>query len=97
MIWYVILKALAELALMALLGRFIVGLLAGANRERNAFWQILDIVSRPPLKLARWISPKVVLDRHIPIAAFFITGFIWLVALQAKFSYCLETGMAQCR
>ncbi len=96
MIWFVILKAMAELALMALIGRFVIGLLAGANRERNAFWQILDVVARPPLKLARWISPRVVLDRHIPLAAFFLTGFIWLVALQAKVSYCLEAGMAQC-
>jgi hypothetical protein len=95
-IWYVILKAVAELALMALAGRFIVGLLAGANRERNAFWQILDLVARPPLRLARWISPKVVLDRHIPLAAFFLTAFVWLVALQAKVSHCLQAGMAQC-
>lgn len=97
MIGYVILKAVAELALMALVGRFVVGLLAGPNKERNAFWQILDLVARPPLKLTRWISPKVVLDRHIPLAAFLLTTFIWLVALQAKVSYCLEAGMAQCR
>lgn len=97
MVWFVILKAVAELALMALVARFVVGLLAGANRERNPFWQLLDLIARPPIKLARWITPKVVLDRHIPLAAFFITAFIWLIALQAKLSYCLESGMAQCR
>ncbi len=97
MVWYVILKALAELALMALVGRFVVGLLAGANHERNVFWQILDVIARPPLKLARWISPKVVLDRHIPLAAILLTVLVWLIALQAKISFCVQAGMAQCR
>jgi hypothetical protein len=95
--YFVILKAVTELALMALLGRFIVGLLAGANRESNVFWRLLDIIARPPLKLARWISPKIVLDRHVPLAAFFLTGFIWLIALQGKVAACVEAGMAVCR
>ncbi len=95
--YFVILKAVTELALMALVGRFIVGLLAGGNRENNIFWRLLDIIARPPLKLARWISPKIVLDRHIPLAAFFLTCFIWLIALQAKVAACVEAGMAACR
>jgi hypothetical protein len=95
--YVVVLKAVTELALMALVGRFIVGLLAGANRESNVFWRLLDIIASPPMKLARWISPKVILDRHIPLAAFFLTGLIWLIALQAKVAACVEAGMAVCR
>lgn len=97
MIWFVIIKAVAELALLALLGRFVVGLLAGQGRERNVFWQLLDVIARPPLKVARWISPGVILDKHIPIAAFLLISFVWLAALQAKVSACLEAGLATCR
>ena len=97
MIWFVIIKAVAELALLALLGRFVVGLLAGQGRERNVFWQLLDVIAKPPLKVARWISPRVILDKHIPIAAFLLTAFVWLAALQAKVSACLEAGLATCR
>jgi hypothetical protein len=97
LIWYVIIKAVAELALMALVGRFVVGLLAGEGHQRNVFWQVLDIIARPPLKIARWLSPKVVLDQHIPLAAFLLTALLWLFALQAKISACVEAGLATCR
>jgi hypothetical protein len=93
----VIVKALAELALMALLGRFLVGIFAGATREKNIFWQLLDVLARPVIKLTRWITPKVVLDQHVPLAAFFLLGFVWLIATQAKIAACLEAGVAACR
>jgi len=97
LIWFVIIKAVAELALLALVGRFVVGLLAGERREGNVFWQLLDVIARPPLKIARWISPRVILDRHIPLAAFLLTAFVWLAALQGKVSACLEAGLATCQ
>ena len=43
----VIVKLVAEIALMALLGRCVLGLLAGQKREQNLFYQILDIMARP--------------------------------------------------
>lgn len=97
MVWAVIVKALAELALMALVGRFLVGLLAGEQREANLFWRVLDTMAQPPLKLARWISPHVVLDRHIPLAAVCLTSVVWFFAFQAKLMACLDAGLQTCR
>ena len=45
----VILKSLIELSLMFVVGRFILGLLAGAKRQTNVFWQLLDVASKPSL------------------------------------------------
>ena len=42
----VILKSLIELSLMFVVGRFILGLLAGAKRQTNVFWQLLDVASK---------------------------------------------------
>jgi hypothetical protein len=39
-------KLLAEIALLALVGRWLLGLLAGAKREGNVFYQVLSIVTR---------------------------------------------------
>jgi hypothetical protein len=61
-------KLLAEIALLALLGRWLLGLLAGAKREGNVFYQVLSIVTRPVERMTRLLSPRVVLDRHIPLA-----------------------------
>ena len=65
----VILKSLIELSLMFIVGRFILGLLAGAKKSTNIFWQLLDIAAKPALYITRKLSPKLILDQHIPLAA----------------------------
>jgi hypothetical protein len=73
----VIAKALLELAGMFLLGRGVLYLLAGAKREQNLFYQILCVVTNPFVKLTRLITPKVVLDKHIPLATFILVLWLW--------------------
>jgi hypothetical protein len=90
-------KLLAEVALLALLGRALLGWLAGARRDQNLFYRVLDIVSRPVVRSARWLSPRVVLDRHVPLVALLLTALVWLGATAAKIAVCLEIGMQACR
>ncbi len=90
-------KLLAEIALLALVGRWLLGLLAGARREKNFFYQVLSVVTRPVERLTRAISPRVVLDQHIPLAAALLLISVWVVSLLMKVQICLEIGVAQCR
>lgn len=92
-----IFKLLAEIALLALLGQGVLALLAGAKREQNMFYQMLQIVTRPVLRAARFVAPKVVLDRHVPLVAALLLFFVWLVATIAKISICLEVGVQLCK
>ncbi|MEN9538491.1 MAG: hypothetical protein RLZZ126_726, partial [Pseudomonadota bacterium] len=64
----VILKSLIELSLMFIVARFLLGLMAGRKKDSNIFWQMLDIASKPALWLTRKLSPKVIMDQHIPLA-----------------------------
>ncbi len=91
------LKLLAEIALMTLVGRWFLGLLAGAKRETNPFYQVLSIVARPVERLARWVSPRQVLDRHIPLAAGLLMLSVWMVSTVLKVQICIEIGVQQCR
>ena len=91
------LKLVAEIALMALLGQWLVGLLAGQRKQHNVFYQLLEIMARPFVRLARWLSPRTVLDRHLPLVAFLLLGFVWLAATAAKISHCLKVGVALCQ
>ena len=75
----VIVKALAELAGMFLLGRGLLWVLAGRKRMDNIFYQVLAIVTDPLLRFTRWIAPRVVLDSHVPLLAFGLVVWIWLV------------------
>ena len=43
-------KLVAEIALMALAGQWLLGLLAGPKRDTNFFYQLLQVVTRPFVK-----------------------------------------------
>lgn len=90
-------KLIAEIALMCLIGRFVLGLMAGAKRDDNLIYQLLGFVTQPFEKLVRAISPKLVLDRHIPLAAGLFLLMLWFISLLMKAQICLEIGMDQCR
>ena len=93
----VIAKSLIELSLMFIVGRFLLGLLAGPNRDNNVFWQLLDVASKPALWITRRVSPKLILDQHIPLAASSWLTIAWVVVVQMKIEMCLELGIATCQ
>jgi len=90
-------KLVAEIALMALLGRGLVAVLAGAQRESNLFYQLLALLTKPLERLVRLITPRIVIDRHIPIVTFFLMIIVWFAALFAKINTCLSIGIEQCK
>lgn len=90
-------KLVAEIALMALAGQWLLGLLAGPKRDTNLFYQLLQIVTRPFVKAVRFITPRVVLDRHIPLAAFVALGMLWIIVTLAKIQMCVQIGVQQCQ
>jgi uncharacterized protein YggT (Ycf19 family) len=90
-------KLLAEIALMCLLGQGLLALLAGAGRDRNPFYRVLAMVTGPVVRGTRRIVPRLVLDRHVPLVAFLLLGFLWCAATVVKISLCLEMGVQACR
>ena len=90
-------KLVAEIALMALLSQWLLGLLAGAKRETNMFYKLLQVITGPFIKLTRQVSPRFVLDRHIPLAAFLLLSMLWFVAVITKINLCLQIGPGACR
>lgn len=75
----VIVKALLELSGFFLLGRGLLYLLAGPKREQNLFYQIFEVLTRPLLRIARFVSPRIVVDRHMAYVAFLIIFWLWLM------------------
>jgi hypothetical protein len=87
----------AEIALLSLAGQWLLGLLAGSKRSSNLFYQVLSIMTRPFVRLARAISPSLVLDRHVPLVTFLMLSFVWVICLLAKVRICVQVGMEMCR
>jgi hypothetical protein len=90
-------KLVAEVALLAFAGQFILGLLAGAKRESNFIWRLFDVLTKPFVRATRAITPKFVLDRHVPLAAFVMLVSVWILATLAKVNVCLQIGMERCQ
>lgn len=92
-----IVKLIAEIALMAMVGQWVLGLLAGAKKDQNLFYQILAIIGSPFVRVARLLTPKLVLDRHVPLVAFFLLVFIWLGATIYRIQTCIQIGVELCK
>ncbi|MFZ2739072.1 MAG: hypothetical protein WBI20_15350 [Burkholderiaceae bacterium] len=90
-------KLIVEIALMAMLGLWLLGLLAGAKKDKNLFYQLLGMVVKPFISLARLLTPKLVLQRHLPLVAFLLLAVAWIAATLFKIQLCLQVGLEQCK
>lgn len=92
----VIAKALAELAGMFLLGRGLLWVLAGRKRGGNLFYQIFCIVTDPLLRAARFITPRIVVDSHIPVVAAVLVLWVWLAIVFWVLPEMCSSGRYDC-
>ena len=90
-------KLVCEIALMALLGQGALAMLAGAGREKNFFYQLLKVLTRPFIAVARFIAPRQVADQHVGFVAFFLVTVIWMIVTFEKINYCVGNQMVGCK
>lgn len=83
-----ILRALTEVALLTLLGQGLLAVLAGSRRATNPVYQLFDVITRPAIKAVRFITPKLIIDRHIPLVTFFLLFWLWIFLAYVKRSLC---------
>jgi hypothetical protein len=93
----VIVKAIIEVAALALLGQFLVGVFAWGRREGNVVYRLFQIVASPFTWVARKVSPRIVLDQHIPLVAFLLLAFAWVfVVFQLRASCIADPRQQAC-
>jgi hypothetical protein len=90
----VILKALTEVAGVAMLGQGVLWVLAGAKREQNPIYGIFKTLTSPVMKAVRLITPRVILDQHIGLVAFFLLLVLWVALTAFKIKLVLENAPA---
>ena len=86
----VTLKALVEVAMFAFIGQGILWILAGAKREGNWVYGILKTLTKPVFKVARWISPRFILDQHLWLVVLFLLVVTWAALTVWKVSLVLR-------
>ena len=88
----VILKALTEVAGVALFGQGVLWVLAGAKRDKNIVYGLFKTVTSPVMKVTRAITPRIILDQHIGLVAFFLLVVIWVVLTAFKIKIVMENA-----
>ena len=71
----VILHTLILVAGLSLLGQGIVGLFNWRRRHENFVYHVFAIIARPVVSFARLVTPRVILDQHVPLVAFLLLLF----------------------
>jgi hypothetical protein len=90
-------KLVCEVALLALAGQGLLHVLAGSARERNIFYQLLRVLTRPFTAAMRRVTPRRVADAQVPIAAFCVLVLVWAVVTFEKIRYCVQNQMQGCQ
>ena len=88
----VILKALIEIAAVAYFGQGVLWVLAGANRDQNMIYKLFKTITSPVSRATRVITPRVILDQHIGLVAFFLLIVLWLVVTVMKIKIVMESA-----
>jgi hypothetical protein len=90
-----VLRALAEVSMLFLLGQGLLALLAGGRRHDNTIYKLFVIVTAPILKTMRKVTPPQIIDKHLPFIAFAVLFWLWIALAWLKQLYC-ETNFLQC-
>ena len=92
-----IVQLVLYIALLSLLGRGILYVLAGAKRDTNLFYGLLKIISKPFTVLLRKVTPAKVADHHVPIVTFLVLLLTYAVVTFEKINLCVGLQMVGCR
>ena len=83
-------KSLVEVAALLILGQGILYVLSGEKREGSLSYQLFKIITRPVYGIVRLLTPKVIVDRHVPWVALMVLFWLWLALTFAKIQICAE-------
>ena len=90
-----VLRALVEVSMLFLLGQGLLALLAGSRRHDNIMYKLFVIVTAPVLKAMRKVTPRQIIDKHLPFIAFAVLFWLWIALAYLKKLYC-DANLLQC-
>ena len=88
------------IALLALVGQGVLHVLAGARRDSNFFYKLLQVLGKPFTSLVRKITPKQIGDHQVPLVTFLLLLVFYAVVTFERADLCVTShmvGQAGCR
>ncbi|MEO8675149.1 MAG: hypothetical protein ABI569_06185 [Casimicrobiaceae bacterium] len=99
--WLRLVQVLLAIPLFALVGQGATSVLArimGQPPEKNVIYRLFVLVASPIVKPCRWITPRFIPDRHLPLVAFslLLVAYIWVMLEIAATCLRHNQAVAQC-
>lgn len=91
------LKLISEIALIAIVGQWLVGWLAGSSKAANPVFGLLQLPVKPWRVAARGLLPQRISDRYIPGVALLLLVTMWVGAALVKIGICVRIGLVHCQ
>ena len=88
------LRTIVEVAGFALLGQGLLAVLAGKARQQNFVYQLFQVVTRPVIRVVRFVTPRFILDQHMPLVSFFVLVWLWIALAFVKRYLCTLHGLS---
>ncbi|MDH5244918.1 MAG: hypothetical protein OEW98_00600 [Betaproteobacteria bacterium] len=99
--WLRLVQLLLAIPLLALAGQGVVYVLTrvfGQDPQSNFFYRLLETVASPVTRACRFITPKFVPDRHLPLVALSLLLVGYVATMFAIANACIGAGLpvSQC-
>lgn len=94
------LQLILYIALLSLAGQAVLFVLAGARRDTNFFYKLLQVLTKPFTLPVRKLTPKLVADQHVPVVTFLLLLVIYAIVTFERANLCVTqqmVGQAGCQ
>lgn len=88
-----LLQLVLYIALLALAGQGVLHVLTGQGRDKNFFYRLLQLLSKPFTGVVRAITPRKVSDAHVPVVAFLLLLLVYAVVTFERANLCVTGGL----
>lgn len=88
-----VLRVIIEVAGYTLLGQGLLAIFAGKSRDQNIVYRLMQTVTNPAVKAVRKVTPRFIIDKHIPFVTFFVLFWLWFGLAVAKRYICVTQGL----
>jgi len=90
--WSALLKGLVEFAGLLLFAQGAIFVLSFGRHETNPIYQLVRFLTSPIVKVVRRVTPSAIVDKHVPVVAFLLLFWIWVVLIFVRRGLLAQGG-----
>jgi uncharacterized protein YggT (Ycf19 family) len=87
LIFLQIVHELVKFAGLLLLAQGLVYVLSFGRHETNPIYQFVRFLTSPVTRVVRKVTPRLVVDRHVPYAAFFLLFWVYVILIFVRLDF----------